>query len=129
MLRLIQFAKNAEVSLIRTADPLIKLLDSNIMRGELKGGECPAAKKMCYLDAEGNVSPCSMGADFCGNIRDAPLKEILESNAFSEKILKNKCTVPNCSFAAICRGGCYLRHINGVDQKCWTRERYAKIKA
>ncbi|MBU3904904.1 MAG: SPASM domain-containing protein, partial [Nanoarchaeota archaeon] len=84
-----------------------------------KHNSCPAGEKMMYTSALGDIHYCSMDSESCGNIRKRPIKEILSSEKFTSKHLLKTCKNSSCKFIKDCRGGCYLRQINGIDQKCW----------
>ncbi|MBU3897216.1 MAG: radical SAM protein [Nanoarchaeota archaeon] len=110
---LIKLSKDDNI-MIRTADPLISLLDSSI-----KHGACPAGEKMMYTSALGDIHYCSMDSKIFGNMRKQPIENILNSEEFTSNILLKTCKKPDCKLITQCRGGCYLRQRDGVDQKCW----------
>ena len=85
---------------------------------------CSAGRTTCWIDAYGNVYPCSyMLFDklLCGNIKEQSLMDIWrQSNVMSDirKIgtIYGKCH--DCSYLKLCRGGCraaaYAKH-NSLD--------------
>lgn len=72
---------------------------------------CQAAKGFVGISAEGDVSPCVHLLDSevrCGNIRETPLRDILENNEIIQNLqkrdkLKGKCGI--CRYNMTC-GGC-----------------------
>lgn len=84
-----------------------------------RGFGCVGGNLNCWIDAEGNVFPCSfLRKSFnAGNIRENSLRDIWIYSAKMELIrsLKGNPTCKECSFADSCRGGCRARALESCD--------------
>jgi len=93
-----------------------------------KGFGCAGGNLNCWIDAAGNVAPCSFLRQqyTAGNIRKNSLKDIWLYSANFE-LFRNISTNPTCrecSYVGTCRGGCRARALNeegieAMDPACF----------
>ena len=84
-------------------------LDAALATGARRG--CLAGRSICFIDACGNLKPCSYFPDAAGNVRETPLRELwFEAGLLRElrdpQSLRGACG--RCAFREIC-GGCRVR--------------------
>jgi len=106
--------------------------------------DCPAARSLCAIDADGNVSPCSyfsfLGISV-GNIRHQSLTEIWRSSWFFNELRKIDFSNPmyspqecsSCKYKNVCGRGCralaFYAYYNllAPDPRCSVYKKYAKV--
>ncbi len=93
-----------------------------------RGFGCAGGNLNCWIDAEGNLYPCSfLRKQFnAGNIRETSLRDIWIYSASLElfRSIKGNDTCRECSFGDSCRGGCRARaletgNMDAVDPACF----------
>lgn len=95
-----------------------------------QGFGCSGGNLNCWIDARGNVYPCSFLREsfHAGNIREHSLRDIwiYSANLQLFRTISGNDTCQECSFVNFCSGGCrsramYDKDINAIDPGCFIK--------
>jgi len=95
-----------------------------------QGFGCSGGNLNCWIDAAGNVYPCSFLREsfHAGNIREHSLRDIwiYSANLQLFRTISGNDTCKDCRYLNFCRGGCrarslYHEDINALDPACFIK--------